>query len=124
MAKNSVRTVNTWCGKTRQHEGATLSAQCAGNLKESCIDYIIGPRVGPKGMTEQLGFIFNLSTVEIDRNALYSIDDRDNLLPFVGQCQGRPSGADLTPIGRLARVVIPAWLPLLSSVIRSILRNR
>jgi len=60
-------------------------------------DYIIGPRVGPKGMTEQLGFIFNLDTVEIDRNALYSIDDRDNLLtrePLVAWFRARGVAAN------------------------------
>ena len=67
------------------------------NSHGDTFDYVIGPRVGPKGMTEQLGFIFKLDTVEIDRNALYSIDDRDNLLtrePLVAWFRARGVAAD------------------------------
>lgn len=66
------------------------------NVRGQTYDYIIGPRTGPTGATEQFGFVFNLKTIEVDRNALYTVDDRDNLLmrdPLVGwfRCRGVPA---------------------------------
>ncbi|MCA9211668.1 MAG: endonuclease/exonuclease/phosphatase family protein [Planctomycetales bacterium] len=50
-------------------------------------DYVIGPRIGPQRMQEQLGFIFNQDAVDVDRSAFYSVDDHSNLLtrePLIG----------------------------------------
>lgn len=50
-------------------------------------DFAVGPRLGPPGRMEQYGFIFNRRTVELDRNEVYTVDDRDDLIlrePFVG----------------------------------------
>lgn len=50
-------------------------------------DFVIGPRLGRTSSTEQYAFIFDTASIEIDRNALYTIDDRDDLLhrePLVG----------------------------------------
>lgn len=50
-------------------------------------DYAISPRIGPTDARQQYAFVFNTQTVALDRNELYTVDDRDDLLtyePFVG----------------------------------------
>ncbi len=45
-------------------------------------DYAVGPRVGPLGSEEQYGFVFNRQTVLLDRQELYTVNDRDDVLSF------------------------------------------
>lgn len=50
-------------------------------------DYLIGPRVGYAGQTQQFAFIFDTTRIETDRYQLYTIDDPENLMtydPLVG----------------------------------------
>ncbi|HEX3725614.1 MAG TPA: endonuclease/exonuclease/phosphatase family protein, partial [Pirellulales bacterium] len=50
-------------------------------------DYIIGPREGRTVSKEQYAFIFDAASIEVDRNALYTVADPDDLLqrePLVG----------------------------------------
>ncbi len=57
------------------------------NADGSQYDYVIGPRVGRGVHKEQFAFIFDTRSIEVDRNALYTIDDPNDLLerePFVG----------------------------------------
>jgi deoxyribonuclease-1-like protein len=56
-------------------------------------DYAIGPRLGRTDSKEQYVFIFDMSTIEIDRNQLYTVDDsKFDLLhrePLVGWFRAR-----------------------------------
>lgn len=57
------------------------------NRSNGKYDYAIGPRLGPEGMQEQYAFMFDATSVELDRTELYTVDDRDDLMvrePFVG----------------------------------------
>lgn len=57
------------------------------NADGSQYDYVIGPRVGRGVHKEQFAFIFDTRSIEVDRNALYTIDDPNDLLerePLVG----------------------------------------
>lgn len=51
-------------------------------------DYVIGPRLGRSSSKEQYAFIFDRASIEVDRQQLFTIDDkRDDLLhrePLVG----------------------------------------
>jgi len=50
-------------------------------------DYVIGPRLGRTSSKEQYAFIFDTASIEIDRTALYTVNDPDDLLhrePLVG----------------------------------------
>jgi endonuclease/exonuclease/phosphatase family metal-dependent hydrolase len=50
-------------------------------------DYVIGPRLGRTSSKEQYAFIFDTASIEVDRNALYTVSDPDDLLhrePLVG----------------------------------------
>jgi endonuclease/exonuclease/phosphatase family metal-dependent hydrolase len=50
-------------------------------------DFVIGPRLGRTSSKEQYAFVFDTASVEIDRTALYTVSDPDDLLhrePFVG----------------------------------------
>ncbi len=50
-------------------------------------DYVIGPRLGRTSSKEQYVFVFDTASIEIDRTALYTISDPDDLLhrePLVG----------------------------------------
>jgi hypothetical protein len=54
-------------------------------------DYVIGPRLPQDsesaGFAEQYAFIFDLETIEVDRQQLYTVNDPEDLLarePFVG----------------------------------------
>ena len=49
-------------------------------------DYVIGERLGRSNSKEQYAFIFDLQTIEVDRNELYTVHDPDDALhrePFV-----------------------------------------
>lgn len=49
-------------------------------------DYVIGPPTGRTSSTEQFAYVFDRSSLEVDRNQLYSVHDPDDLLhrePFV-----------------------------------------
>jgi endonuclease/exonuclease/phosphatase family metal-dependent hydrolase len=64
-------------------------------------DYVIGPRLGRTSSKEQYAFIFDLATVEVDRNQLYTVADPDDLLhrePFVAwfRVRGAPSDQAFT----------------------------
>jgi endonuclease/exonuclease/phosphatase family metal-dependent hydrolase len=50
-------------------------------------DYVIGPRLGRTSSKEQYAFIFDTASIEMDRSALYTVNDPDDLLhrePLVG----------------------------------------
>jgi endonuclease/exonuclease/phosphatase family metal-dependent hydrolase len=50
-------------------------------------DYVIGPRLGRTSSKEQYAFVFDTASIEIDRTALYTVSDPDDLLhrePLVG----------------------------------------
>ena len=50
-------------------------------------DYVIGPRLGRTSSKEQYAFIFDTASIEVDRTALYTVADPDDLLhrePLVG----------------------------------------
>ncbi len=50
-------------------------------------DFVIGPRLGRSDSKEQYAFVFDTASIEIDRNALYTVADPDDLLhrePLVG----------------------------------------
>ena len=50
-------------------------------------DYVIGPRLGRSNSKEQYAFVFDTASIEVDRNALYTVSDPDDLLhrePLVG----------------------------------------
>jgi len=50
-------------------------------------DFVIGPRLGRTASTEQYTFVFDSASIEIDRSALYTVSDPDDLLhrePLVG----------------------------------------
>lgn len=50
-------------------------------------DYVIGPRLGRSSSKEQYAFVFDTASIQIDRSALYTVSDPDDLLhrePLVG----------------------------------------
>jgi endonuclease/exonuclease/phosphatase family metal-dependent hydrolase len=55
-------------------------------------DYCLGPRLGRSTSKEQYAFIFDMASIEVDRNQLYTVDDPDDLLhrePLVGWFRAR-----------------------------------
>jgi deoxyribonuclease-1-like protein len=55
-------------------------------------DYVIGPRLGRTDSKEQYAFVFDAQTIEVDRGALYTVDDRDDIFhrePFVASFRVR-----------------------------------
>ncbi len=59
-------------------------------------DYLIGPRVGHAGQTQQFAFIFDTTRIETDRYQLYTIEDPENLMtydPLVGWFRCKESAA-------------------------------
>lgn len=55
-------------------------------------DYVLGPRVGRFDDKEQFAFVFNRTSVDIDRFELYTVKDPDDLLrsePFVAWFRAR-----------------------------------
>ena len=55
-------------------------------------DYAVGPRLGRSSSKEQYIYLFNTDTIEIDRTALETISDPDDLLhrePYVGWFRAR-----------------------------------
>ncbi|MEX2176369.1 MAG: endonuclease/exonuclease/phosphatase family protein [Pirellulaceae bacterium] len=69
---------------------------------ERHFDYAIGPRLGRSSSKEQYAFVFDMASIEVDRNQLYTIDDtQDDLLhrePLVGwfRARGAPPEAAFT----------------------------
>ncbi|MFO0939633.1 MAG: hypothetical protein U0930_02580 [Pirellulales bacterium] len=60
-------------------------------------DYLIGPRVGYAGQTQQFAFIFDTTRIETDRYQLYTIDDPENLMtydPLVGWFRCKESASN------------------------------
>ncbi len=60
-------------------------------------DYVIGPRLGRSSSKEQYAFVFDTASIEIDRTALYTVSDPDDLLhrePLVGWFRVRGPPAD------------------------------
>jgi deoxyribonuclease-1-like protein len=50
-------------------------------------DYIVGPRLGRTNSKEQYAFIYDSASIELDREAVYTVDDPDDRLhrePLVG----------------------------------------
>lgn len=50
------------------------------NAEGARFDYVIGPRLGRTVSKEQYAFVFNTDRVEIDRSAMYTVDDPDDVL--------------------------------------------
>ena len=64
-------------------------------------DLVIGPRLGRTVSKEQYAFVYDTATIEVDRQALYTIKDPDNLLhrpPLVGwfRVRGLPTDQAFT----------------------------
>ena len=62
------------------------------NAKGARYDYVVGPRIGSAGRAEQFAFLYDRSTVDVDRNQLYTVEDRDDLVhydPLVGWFRAR-----------------------------------
>ena len=64
-------------------------------------DYLIGPRLGRSSSKEQYAYIYDTNTIETDRSAMYTIDDRHDLLhrePLVAsfRAKGAPAAAAFT----------------------------
>jgi endonuclease/exonuclease/phosphatase family metal-dependent hydrolase len=65
-------------------------------------DYVIGPRLGRSSSKEQYAFVFDRASIEVDRQQLFTIDDRRNDLlhrePFVGwfRVRGPPASQGFT----------------------------
>jgi endonuclease/exonuclease/phosphatase family metal-dependent hydrolase len=60
-------------------------------------DYVIGPRLGRTASKEQYAFVFDTASIEVDRSALYTVSDPDDLLhrePLVGWFRVRGPPAD------------------------------
>jgi deoxyribonuclease-1-like protein len=50
-------------------------------------DFVVGPRLGRTSSKEQYAFVFDTASIEVDRSALYTVADPDDLLhrePLVG----------------------------------------
>jgi endonuclease/exonuclease/phosphatase family metal-dependent hydrolase len=62
-------------------------------------DYVIGPRLGRSSSKEQYAYVFDTETLEVDRRALYTVSDPDDLMhrePLVAWFRSRatdPRGA-------------------------------
>jgi deoxyribonuclease-1-like protein len=55
-------------------------------------DFLIGPRLGRTSSKEQYAFVYDTATIEADRAALYTVEDRADLLhrePLVGSFRVR-----------------------------------
>lgn len=50
------------------------------NADGSRFDFAIGERLGRTSSKEQYAFVFNTATIEIDRSAIYTVGDPDDLL--------------------------------------------
>jgi endonuclease/exonuclease/phosphatase family metal-dependent hydrolase len=55
-------------------------------------DYVIGPRLGRTNSKEQYAFVYDMTSIEVDRSQLYTVSDPDDLLhrePLVGWFRAR-----------------------------------
>ncbi|MBI3469531.1 MAG: endonuclease/exonuclease/phosphatase family protein [Planctomycetes bacterium] len=50
------------------------------NAKGAHYHYVLGPRLGRTSSKEQYAFIYNMATVELDRESVYTVHDPDDLL--------------------------------------------
>lgn len=60
-------------------------------------DYVIGPRLGRTASKEQYAFVFDTASIEVDRTALYTVSDPDDLMhrePLVGWFRVRGPAVD------------------------------
>lgn len=60
-------------------------------------DYVVGPRLGRTNSKEQYAFVFDTASIELDRSALYTVADPDDLLhrePLVGWFRVRGPAVD------------------------------
>jgi endonuclease/exonuclease/phosphatase family metal-dependent hydrolase len=48
--------------------------------RERKYDFIIGPRLGRTTSKEQYAFVYDTATIETDRTAIYTVEDRNDLL--------------------------------------------
>jgi deoxyribonuclease-1-like protein len=94
-------------------------------------DYAVGPRVGRGENLAQFAFLFDQSSVELDRHQLYSIDDPDDLLlrePLVGWFRVRGPPTDQAFTFTLVNVHVDAMyaereLNVLDDVYRVVLND-
>ncbi|MFO0820972.1 MAG: endonuclease/exonuclease/phosphatase family protein [Pirellulales bacterium] len=67
------------------------------NSQGAYYDYVVGPRLGRGNTKEQYAFLYDRASVEVDRNQLYTVEDRDDLLhrePLVGWFRVRGPNAN------------------------------
>ncbi len=61
-------------------------------------DYVLGPRLGRTTSKEQYAFLFDMASIEVDRNQLYTVDDSQHDLlhrePLVGWFRARGAPAE------------------------------
>lgn len=73
--------------KSAEHYLVPNLVDALNQLSRVPYDFVVGPRVGRGEIKEQFAFIYSLAAVEIDRHAVYSVNDPDDLLnrePLVG----------------------------------------
>ena len=62
------------------------------NADGSSFDFVLGPRLGRTNSKEQYAFLFNTNTIEVDRQATYTVQDPYDLLhrePLVASFRAR-----------------------------------
>ena len=62
------------------------------NAEGAHYSFVIGPRLGRTNSKEQYAYIYNMATVEIDRESIYTVNDPNDLLhrePFVAAFRAR-----------------------------------
>ena len=60
-------------------------------------DYAIGPRLGRSTSKEQYAYLYDTETIEVDRHAMYTVEDPDDLLhrePLVAGFRARGAPAN------------------------------
>jgi endonuclease/exonuclease/phosphatase family metal-dependent hydrolase len=94
-------------------------------------DYVLGPRLGRTSSKEQYAFVFDTERVEIDREAVYTVDDPDDLLhrePLVGAFRSRAVSPERAFTFTLVNVhtdpdEVKAELNVLDDVFRAVQRD-
>lgn len=91
-------------------------------------DYVVGPRLGRTSSKEQYAYVFDRATIEVDRNALYTVDDPDDLMhrePYVAWFRARGPPPDRAFTFTLVNVhtdpdEVAAEMKALSAVFRAV----
>lgn len=91
-------------------------------------DFVIGPRLGRSSSKEQYAFVYDTATIEVDRTASYTVDDRDDRLhrePLVASFRARGPPPNEAFTFTLVNVhtdpdEVPAELDALADVMRAV----